>query len=299
MSKEEKTSGALINIDMGNIGDYSKSATVLFEKVSAAVGGIAGPWQIKRVAKAEADAEIIRAKARIEIAEVEIRGLQRLVREEGIKQKNIEDITAKAIPHLSVDAKPEELENDWLAHFFDRCRLVSNEEMQSLWAKILSGQANKPGAFSKRTIDLVATFSKEDAQLFSRLCSFVWKINGALFPLVLNLEHQHYKLSSISFSHLTHLDDIGLIKFENLAGFVSQQDTKHMMADYFGAIVIIEIPNQRREKYEISIGKVLLTQAGQELANICESLRSEEHFSYVLKTWFDRGYCLSSLLPLK
>ncbi len=37
-----------------NIGELSKPATVLVEKISDAVGGIAKPWQIRRIAKAEA-----------------------------------------------------------------------------------------------------------------------------------------------------------------------------------------------------------------------------------------------------
>ena len=106
-----------------NLGDLSKTATVLIEKISDAVGGIAKPWQIKRVAQAEAKAELIRTEARIQISEIEERALIRMVREEGQKQENIENITAKAIPKLDADAKPENIEKDWLTHFFDRSRL--------------------------------------------------------------------------------------------------------------------------------------------------------------------------------
>ena len=81
--------GSLVNIDFGSL---SKPATVLIEKISDAVGGIAKPGQIIRVAKAEADAEVIKARARIEISELEERALHRMVREEGLRQENIESI---------------------------------------------------------------------------------------------------------------------------------------------------------------------------------------------------------------
>lgn len=84
-----------------NLGELSKPATVLIERISDAVGGIAKPWQVKRVAKAEAEADLIRAQAKIEISDMEQRALIRMVHEEGRKQENIESITAKAIPHLS------------------------------------------------------------------------------------------------------------------------------------------------------------------------------------------------------
>ena len=68
-----------------NLGDLSKPATVLVEKISDAVGGIAKPWQTVRVAKAEAKADLIRAHAKIKISEIEERALLRMIREEGKK----------------------------------------------------------------------------------------------------------------------------------------------------------------------------------------------------------------------
>ena len=37
---------------LGNLGDLTKPATVLVEKISDAVGGLFKPWQIVRVANA-------------------------------------------------------------------------------------------------------------------------------------------------------------------------------------------------------------------------------------------------------
>jgi hypothetical protein len=76
---------------------------------------------------------------------------------------------AKALPEVSPEAKPESMEDDWIANFFDKCRLISDEEMQSLWARILAEEANASGRFSKRTVDLVGTLDKSDALLFAQL----------------------------------------------------------------------------------------------------------------------------------
>ena len=48
-----------------SLGELTKPATVLIEKIAEAVGGGFRPYQIKRVARAEAEAEKIRALARI------------------------------------------------------------------------------------------------------------------------------------------------------------------------------------------------------------------------------------------
>jgi hypothetical protein len=44
-----------------NLGELSKPATALVEKISEAVGGIFKPYQLVRVAKAEAQADRVRA----------------------------------------------------------------------------------------------------------------------------------------------------------------------------------------------------------------------------------------------
>jgi hypothetical protein len=82
--------GALINL-----GDLSRPATVLIEKISDAVGGIAKPWQIVRVARAEVTAETIRAQGRMQISEIEERALRRMVREEGKSRRTLRILQLK------------------------------------------------------------------------------------------------------------------------------------------------------------------------------------------------------------
>ena len=64
------TSNALISF-----GELSRPATVLVEKVSEAIGGIFRPFQTKRMAKAEAEAGLIKAESDIQIEELKRRAL--------------------------------------------------------------------------------------------------------------------------------------------------------------------------------------------------------------------------------
>ena len=164
-----------------NIGDISKPATVLIEKISDAIGGIFKPYQITRVARAEAAAEVIRARGQIEVSDLQRRGIQRFFNEESIRQANIEAITTKAIPQLQNEADPKKMDNDWIANFFDKCRIISDDEMQMLWAKVLAGEANSPGSFAKRTVNLLNSLDKSDALFFTKLCGFYWSIGLLIF----------------------------------------------------------------------------------------------------------------------
>lgn len=277
--------GALISL-----GELSKPATVLIEKVSEAVGGIAKPWQIKRTARAEADAEIIRVEARIQISEIERRALERMVREEGQRQENIENITARALPHLKPAANPDGVEKDWITNFFEKRRLVSDDEMQSMWASILAGEANAPGSFSKKTIELAASLEKRDAQLFTRFCTFCWTIEE-VSPLIFGNTEKIYNDAGINFSSLSHLDSIGLITFNSLSIFIRKELPKYATVFYYGKPVTIEFPS---DKNVLKVGEALLTRSGKELASIAGATQSDEYFQYVLKKWLAEGYILSS-----
>lgn len=279
-----------------NFGDLSKPATVLIEKISDAIGGIALPWQIKRIAKAEAEAGEIKALADIKITEIQHRAMRRLLFEETKKQENIESITAQALNDLRDDAKPESIEEDWIFNFFEKSKLISDKEMQGLWASILAGEANKPGSYSKRTIEIVSTLNKKEAHLFTSLCTFAWHI-GIVSPLIYNLEGKEslYNQKGINFDTLTHLENIGLIDFNSLGGFVRKGFSKVITIAYYGTLITVEFP--RTDNNEIQLGFVLLTEAGRELALICGSSGSDEFFEFTLNKWQELGYITSCPWP--
>jgi hypothetical protein len=277
-----------------NLGDISKPATVLIGKISDAIGGYFKPYQIKRVAKAEAEAEIIKAQAEIEVTDLQRRALVRFVAEEAKKQDNIEKITQKAIPELEKSSRPQDVEDDWIANFFDMCRIVSDEEMQSLWAKVLAGEANSPGTYSKRTVNFLGSLDKTDAQLFTSLCGYCWVI-GDFVPLIFHVHQQIYNRRSINFSTLNHLDDIGLVSFNNFVGYKRLKLPKRITVFYHGIPMNVEF--KKETDNDLDIGKVLLTKTGQQLAPICGSRQVFDFPDYVIEKWVNKGLILSSPYP--
>jgi hypothetical protein len=275
-----------------SLGELTKPATVLIEKVSDAIGGVFRPYQIKRIAKAEAEAGKIKALANIEINEIQERALDRLIQEEGKRQENIESITAQALPDLEADTRPEDIENDWLVNFFEKCRIISDKEMQSIWARMLAGEANNPGTFSKRTVQFISSMEKSDAQLFTDLCSFCWFM-GTHVPFIYNENHEIYSRNSINPDALLHLDDIGLISFSISDGYRLSNIPEAVVLDYFGTRVVIEAtPN-----YELNVGGVMLTKMGKELAPICGAIKTEGFMDYTLSKWLSFGYKVRPPFP--
>ncbi|MXV73384.1 DUF2806 domain-containing protein [Candidatus Poribacteria bacterium] len=267
---------------LANVGDLAKPFDTLVKKISKGVGTLYEPRRIKNVAKAEAEASKMKAESEIEITDLHRRAEQRRIEEEAKHQKNMEDITAKAAPHLNEDANPDAMDDDWVANLFDKCRIVSNDEMQSLWARVLAGEANTPGTYSKRTVNLLSDFDKNDADLFTRLCGFGWVI-GNVVPLVFDVQADIYNRNEINFDTLNHLETIGLIQFGGLSGFKRIGVSKRFVVYYYSKPLSLEIPEDANN--ELKTGKVFLTKIGQELAPICGSKPVEGFYEYVKEQW--------------
>lgn len=285
------TGAAAIGTAIGTAG-LSKPMTLLIEKISEALGGTFRPRQIRRIAKADADAAMTLALSKIEIGEIEQRALRRVAMEETRRQENMESIAAKALPLLGEEAKPDDVSEDWIANFFDKCRITSEEEMQALWARVLAGEANAPGRFSKRTVDLLSSLDKSDAALFSQLCGYVWTL-GASNPIILDIEHELYSGHGITFESLTHLDEIGLVSFSPITGYQRRGIGKAIVVGYFDERFLMEFPDEVGNS--IPIGKALFSKAGRELSQVCTPTKVPGFKEYLIEIWSKKGISLHGL----
>lgn len=268
-----------------NVGDLAKPLDTLIKKISKGTGILYEPRRIRNIAKAEAEAAVTKAEYEIEITDLHRRAERRRLEEEARHQKNIEDIIAKAEPHLNENANPDNMDDDWIINLFDKCRIVSDEEMQSLWARVLATEANTSGTLSKRTVNLLSDFDKSDAELFTKLCGYCWDI-GHVVLLVFNWDQEIYNRNGIDFDVLRHLESIGLIQWEFgvfSTGFIEDKLPAITKASYYGRCLCLEVSGHNNGK--LPLGKVLLTKIGQELAPICGSKPVDGFYEYVTERW--------------
>ena len=288
-------------MDIKDLAGFSEPAKILIERVCDGVGAIFRPNQIIRVAKADSKADLIKARGQVEVdkirilggikvSEVEKRALARLAYEEGKYQQNMEDILKNALPDVKEDAKPEAVEGDWFINFFDKCRLISDPEMQTLWGKVLAGEANEPGSFSKRTVNFIQTLSKNEAEKFQLLCCF--SIASENFtPLIYDPKDEFFVKNGLNIMDMQILNDIGLIILEGLVTYSVPINVPKFELFYFDTTFEIRIP----EKDDFKIGQVVMTELGREIAKLC-SIRPIHGFSnYLVGKWSEFGYTITQL----
>ena len=265
-----------------NLGNWSKPADTLVKKVSKAVGGLFEPRQIRRIAKAKADAALIETETQIQITDLHRRAARRFIEEEAQHQRNMESIAAKALPQLDAAAKPDAMDDDWIANFFDKCRIVSDGDMQILWSKVLASEAGKPGTYSKRTVNFLSEMDKSEAMLFTKLCGFVWQI-GNIYPLIFDYREKIYNNNGINFNTLTHLDSIGLVTFSGVGILERINLPKEFIIGFYGKPLTLQMPKDSDN--DLDIGHVVFTNIGRELVPICRSKPVAGFYEYVKEHW--------------
>ena len=262
---------------MDDLTGLGKPATKLIETVAGAIGTLFEPRRIRRRAKARAAADVMRMKGKIAAAELAERAAHRAQVREVNRQRNLEAIIGRAIPQLPANVDTTPVDPDWTSAFIDCAQDVSDEEMQSLWARILAGEVAEPGSFSRRTLAAVRVMSKVDAGRFTRFCSFLWWINGSGVCVQEPNSEDLFTRADVTYGHQLLLRVTGLITDEGVGvgSRVYQFETdKEYTLDYFGTEIKSRLVGTTRSFLQVAP----LTPVGAELAPISGATRNEEYF---------------------
>ena len=200
-----------------------KPLAKLIEVISKGLGTLYEPRKIRQNAKAEAEAIRIIAEAKAEalintnplILEQYIRLEKLRLTKEFTELNNIDEVVGKASQELlGKSVSDDKIDMDWANHFFESVKQISNERMQLIWAKILAGEIQRPGSFSRRTMSAVRNLSQEEAKIFQNLCSrsFSWVRTGECFYIRKSAKKKYGQTSFyIPDKDLETLESLGLI----------------------------------------------------------------------------------------
>ena len=274
----------------------------LLDYAASGIGAIAGPmlapWRAyregqARINAANADAEVRRIEAESDaralqiIADAQVearqsidtpiesgRGMMEITRsditqriefQERKRLANVRSVVESAAAELGDKEVPDhDPDPDWTARFFDCVQDVSSEEMQRLWARLLSGEVQRPGGTSLRTLETLRNLSKTDAEVFSNACSFVFMPFEVSWGFVLRGDECEKKFDAIHYAKLLHLQDCGLLIIEQTVCTVDSNS----MLEYQNLLLKVSKNTNSNFKFEFSIAT--LTTAGTELYRIVQ-----------------------------
>lgn len=225
--------GALIKLNIDG-----KPLIKLIDVISKGCGAVYRPVGMKREADAEAYGikaiEKAKAVAKAENSLLELETIEkieaRLIHVEQNRQKNIDRITELASEQFNdkTIVSDEPVDNEWISRFFSIAQDISSEEMQKIWAKILSEEIKKPKSFSLRTLDIIKNISSDEAKVFNNLSQFAIFYNNdkAFIKRCRNDD----SVVSISDADILLLSEVGLMQFDTSIGHqMKKSDGAHTL----------------------------------------------------------------------
>jgi len=109
---------------------------------------------------------------------------------------------------LANDTQPpptQDVDEDWLFVWREYAGKVSIEDLQRLWGSILAGEVKAPGRYSIRTLEFLKTLSKQEAEMISRLASYV--IDGR----IARAQSAYLDSKGLSFSRFLVMQELGVV----------------------------------------------------------------------------------------
>ncbi len=305
--------------------------------VASIAGPALAPWRARREAEAKLITERADADARIIVAEGDAAVLSVIAEAyghaEGLLQpgvtmdaelaiadkieqrgrvlearwsKNLGAIVGQAAAELK-DGEVEDGEenDDWAAYFFEHARHVSSEEMQTLWARILAGEVERPGSTSLLTLGVLRELDKEVAASFQRLCSLAVSIapddksilDTRVPSLGGNAGDNALRSYGLAFGTLNLLSEHGLIisdynswyDYRLAVGVASAASTLRIPFRFQNRSWVLEPSQVRAEDQELRIAGVALTRAGRELSRVVE-IEAQNDYMVELTKFFDQHH---------
>lgn len=191
-------------------------------------------------------------------------GYKKLIKQ----QKRCKNIAEKAKNYLEDYAIPENIKEDWLEFFFDKAKLVSDENMQIIWAKLLADEANKPGSINPSLLHTISIIRYEQAELFCNVSRFAlkdYKKDDVHLLMFISNNRTAYENSSITPSNLKELERLGLIEcnFDNEYIF---ENKKHFISGNH----LITVYGDPENENKIKAGNVTFTYDGKKLYDIID-----------------------------
>ena len=75
----------------------------------------------------------------------------------------------------------DNVDEDWITRFFNIVEDISNEQMQNLWGRILSGEIKQPSTYFLRTLEILRNISPSEAEIFRKVAELALKSEGKSF----------------------------------------------------------------------------------------------------------------------
>lgn len=220
---------------------------------------------------------------------------KRVVEREKLRMINYMSVVAFAAEQNINPQSINKIDLDWLNQHYERASMYSNTDLQRLWGRILAGETEQPGSYSKQVLSIVDLISPHEAEIFQKLLSFLFYIDGKPYIII----HSKGVLGEIktdfTYNDLIQLQGIGLISIDSsVFGSGYNPDLEFASSNpincrYFQNEFTILPKSDNRGAFYILNGIINLTFPGKELLGICGAVGNQSIISTCVEYWNENG----------
>lgn len=259
--------------------NLSSVANNLIDKISSAISWVASHDTPERIALNTFIEDIQKGDYDPVTKAAFISNAKKIIKE----YENQMDIVKVATQFVNGNATPDKMDDDWIAQFMDKAKLVSNKDLQFVWGKILADECNHQGTIPKTLLHILTQMDNKDAKVFSviRSLSVYVEDDGVQYtPIILRkYMADYYEKMGITYDALVNLQALGLIEMNMNADertYVFECDKHPITVKYYDKEY--DIP----QKYTyFNVGNVIFTKAGSALCRNIEMPEKEGFFEEI------------------
>lgn len=206
--------------------------------------------------------------------------------------KNQCDIVAIAMENLKSDAQPDKVDEDWLAQFMDKARLVNNAELQQWWGRILAGECNSPGSVPKTLLHTLEQMDTNYAKKFMKMAKLAIsiEINNRHYeyvPMIIEgINDDFYGEHKVEGYTLNGLQTLGLIAFDSIGDKMFVFDTTDNVSFRYHEMKY-DLPTTKRT---VPMGCAIFSEAGESLCSIVAREKVDGFFEKICIPYWEREF---------
>ena len=191
----------------------------------------------------------------------------RLQYQQAKKEHNIESVIGKTVLELGDknSDSTEEVDEDWYTRFFNIVEDVSDEQLQSLWARILAGEVLKPRTYTYRFLSVLSNISKDELDLILKIAPFITE------KLIFHKEKilENY---GIPYDLILQLDELGIVNSSGLIIHTMKLEAKTKGAFFKTNDYICFIENKTENKITIEVPIFSVNEIGIKLYDLANKM---------------------------
>lgn len=270
-----KDKGEFIMNELTNA--FFSNLSTIISPVNAITGGLIAAIFLRRNTETT-EFEKLKAKKFEEVID-DLLKAGKMSYTEFYKAKNFLKIAEKADIFCSqndVSSQPLNLTYDWLIRFYEDSGMVSDDDIQILWAKILAGKINNPSKYSLLTLNTLKNIGKSEAELFDKILAQSFNKGG---KFLLPNDEKYLNDRNIYYDDIIRLSELNLIN--NASNLMLDITVEKSSALFYNHDLIIKMNIVDHCPVHLKINAYAFSIAGSDIALARDIYPSNENMKWL------------------